>query len=476
MGVGPSGFDRVPEVTARLLKDEANVVIARTGRHPAIAELTRIRTVITGDDLYDEAGSFAEVYDRLADRVLEAAEQRRVVFAVPGSPAVGEFTVSRIRRLAADRNLTVEVIGAESFVDAICSELAIDPLEQGLQVLDGRDLPDPIPLHVPTIIAQVDLPVVAADVLARLGELVGEDAPITVATDVGGPDAQVITVPIGQLDPSIATVRTSLVVDAQPVGWWGAIDIMRRLRRECPWDAQQTHHSIIANLTEEAAELAEALAGLPAGAPNGDPDFGAYADVEEELGDVLLQVLFHIAMGEPSGGLSPDGVGQMLVEKLVRRHPHVFGDATAESAADVLEVWEQAKALERAQDIGARSLFDGVARGLHAIGKAQKVQERAAQVGFDWTDAEPVYAKLAEEIAELRSAVTGEDRLHELGDVLFTAINLARHLDVGPEVALRTAVGRFQGRMEWMESNAELAACTAAELEVLWQAAKDEEE
>jgi len=472
VGVGPGGLDRLPDSTRDLLLDPAFSLIVRTVRHPALAELAGLREVISGDDLYESIESFEAVYDQLAGRVLARAESGPVIFAVPGSPSVGEFAVARLRRLAFERGTPVELIGAESFVDVICSELSIDPLERGLQILDGRDLPDPFPLHVPTIIGQIDLPVVAAHVLAVLSELLGTDTLITVATDLGGPGARLETKPIGEFDSSIASLRTSLVLQPRPAGWLGAIDIMRKLRRDCPWDAGQTHQSLVANLTEEAAELAEALAGLPLAAPGGEPDYGAYADVEEELGDVLLQVLFHISMGEEAGTLRPDGVGQVLIDKLVRRHPHVFGNEQADSPDEVLGVWERAKASEK----GGRTLFEGVANHLDPLNKAEKIQDRARGVGFDWAAAEPVYEKLLEEIAELENARTHDERLHELGDVLFTVINLARHLGVGSEVALRRAVHRFQSRLEWMESQIDLAAASPEDLENWWEAAKDEEE
>lgn len=429
-----------------------------------------MREIIAGDDLYESEENFEAVYDQLAARVMRYHDEGSVIFAVPGSPSVGEFTVPRIRRLAAQLGVTVETIGAESFIDAICAEVGIDPLERGLQVLDGRDLPDPLPLHVPTIVAQLDVPVVAADALSRLADLLGDDATITVVSDAGGENARIETRPIRDFDGSIASLRTSLVVDPQrPTGWLGAVEIMRTLRGECPWDADQTHHSLIANLTEEAAELAEALATLPA--DSDEPDFGAYADVEEELGDVLLQVLFHIAIGEPSGALRADAVAQALIDKLVRRHPHVFADESVGSAEDVLDVWERAKATEK----GTRKLFDGVARNLEPLTRAAKVQERARSVGFDWDAADPVFAKLREEIAELANAESEEEKLHELGDVLFTVVNLARHMRIGPEVALRTAVQRFARRLEWMESQGDLSAATSGELESWWDAAKDNE-
>lgn len=472
VGVGPSGFDQLPDDVQAILLNPQHHVIARTLEHPALAQLAEQRLVESGDDLYRTSETFEQVYDALAQRVVDAAQGRTVVYAVPGSATVGELSVPLVVERAEQLGVRTRTLAGESFVDAVCRVAGIDPLAHGLQVLDGRNLPNPLPLHVPTIIGQVDVPVVAADVLSRLGDLIGEHGSITVVTDAGGHDQAVTTAPVSQLDHSIASLRTSLVVPAQPSGWLGAIDIMRRLRTDCPWDAEQTHHSLVTNLTEEAAELADALVGLGPDAPDGNVDFGAYADVEEELGDVLLQVLFHIAMAEPSGALSPDGVGTVLIDKLVRRHPHVFADVEATDAAGVHAIWDKVKAAEKSRD----SVFDGVARSLTPLAKAEKVQSRAANVGFDWPDAAPVYAKLQEEIAELAQAETASEREAELGDVLFTVVNLARKLGIGAEVALRRTVERFQQRVEWMEQQADLADESPDRLEELWEQAKDEEE
>lgn len=457
---------------AALLIAPDHTVIARTTEHPAISHLATVRDVQSADDLYRSSETFEAVYEQLATRVVTAAADGDVVFAVPGSPTVGELSVPLVIRQAADAGIEVNVVSGESFIEAVCREVGIDPLADGLQVVDGRNLPDPLPLQVPTIIGQVDVPVIAADVLARLGDLIGDAGELTVVTDAGGLEQSIVTATVRDLDPSIASLRTSLVVMPQAAGWYGAVDIMRRLRVECPWDAEQTHASIVANLTEEAAELADALVALGPTAPNGELDFGAYADAEEELGDVLLQVLFHIVMAEQAGALSPDGVGTVLIDKLVRRHPHVFGDVLADDAQQVHDIWDQVKAAEKQRE----SVFDGVARNLTPLAKAEKVQSRAAKAGFDWDAADPVYDKLAEEIDELRNAKSPGEREAELGDVLFTVVNLARKLGVGSEVALRRTVDRFQRRVEWMEAHTELDGLDAVELEELWQRAKDEEE
>lgn len=468
VGLGPADWDRTSPDAREALLDPARTVIVRTRRHPAVATLASHRSVVDGDDLYDEADTFEDVYDRLAERVISAAADQPVAFAVPGSPAVGEFTVPRIRALAGARGLTVSVMPGESFVDATCLAVGIDPLERGLQVLDGRALPDPLALGVPTIIAQVDVPVVAADVVARLSDVLDADTEITVVRDAGGADEMIERLDLGRVRPDVAGIRTSFVVDAPSGGWYGVVDVMRHLRAECPWDRDQTHVSLVSNLVEETHELIDAIAALSPG----EVDHGVYADVEEELGDVLLQVLFHAAIGEEVGALSVDRIAETLRQKLIRRHPHVFGDLEAANAADVRSTWDAVKAREKGP---AASVLDGIPTGLPALGRAEDVQRRAARVGFDWPDLDGVVDKVREELAEVMAADAPDAVAHELGDLLFAVINLARHVDADPEVALRQTIHRFERRFRWMEAQRDLGSASLDDLERLWQDAKRQE-
>lgn len=478
VGLGPAGLDLVDPANLGLLLDPSVRVLVRTTRHPAAHELTAQRVVESGDDLYEVCDTFEEVYGQLASRVVEAAAAGRVVFAVPGSPNVGEFTVPLIRSLADEAGLSVEMRGGPSFVDAMCADLGIDPLADGLQILDGRDLPDPIWLGVPTIIAQVDLPIVLGDVLERLSRVMPPGAPISVVIDAGGVDARVIRGTPESIDPQLAGLRTSLFVEGGG-GLAGVIGAMRRLRRECPWDREQTHHSIVSNLIEEAHELADALSALSATAPSAaDVGDGAYGEVEDELGDVLLQVLFHITMGEEIGALRFDDVAETLRLKLVRRHPHVFGEREAGTAAEVRRIWEEVKTEEQATQHGIASLMDGVSAGLPSLVRADKLQGRAASAGFDWATPAEVADKVREELDELAVAVAAGDPAaveEELGDVLLAVVNLARHTHADAEAALRRAAGKFEHRFRAMEASGSLAGLSLDELEARWQRAKADE-
>ena len=472
VGLGPGTLDRVSGRALDLLRDPEAKVVLRTTDHPAAEQLAALRVVEGFDDVYEGAASFDAVYDEVARRVVDLAGTHSVVYGVPGSPLIGERTVPMIRRLASAQGIEVEVLPAESFVDAALVEVGLDPLFSGFQLLDGHDLPDPLELHLPTLIGHVSLPIIAADVLDRLRALLPDDAPITVLHELGTPDQSVERVPLSELTPDLAGIRVSLFLDPGPNGLHGVVQVMRRLRTECPWDAEQTHQSILPNLVEEAYELYDALEAVGDGVPGGgtEPDWGAYADVEEELGDVLLQVLFHTTMGEEVGGVSLEGVVSELRLKLVRRHPHVFGDVEAGSAQDTLERWERIKTEEK----GRESALDGIPRSLPSIPRAEKLQKRAAGVGFDWDEVGPVLGKVREELAELEEAMGTPHAEHELGDLLFSVVNLARHLDLDPELAARRAVDRFEERFRRVERLADrpLGGMSLAEMDELWEQAK----
>ncbi len=417
------------------------------------------------DDLYDQAEEIADVYPAIADRVIAAAMDGPVVFAVPGSPLVGEFAVRLILEAAVD----AEVIPGESFVDLVLSEVGCDPLDRGLQILNGHDLPDPLVMDKPTIIGHVDHPRLLADVLDAVSRVTAEDTVATVLCNLGSEDPLVVTAPIDALEPSHAGLQTSLFVDAEPGGIIGAVRVMRRLRLECPWDREQTHASLVKNLIEETYELIDAIAGLA----GGDIDWVAYAGVEDELGDVLLQVLFHSAIARQAGGFDIDGVAEVLRRKLIRRHPHVFGDTTVTGPDEVKRNWDRIKEAE--SGVTTDSLLGGVSAGLPAVQRASKIQNRAAKVGFDWSTAAEVLPKVREEIEELTAAMCGEgDIQSELGDTLFAIINLARHLGLDPELALTAANQRFEERFRRMEADGPLDGLSLHELDRRWERAKSD--
>ncbi len=474
VGLGPAGLDRLPDTTIAALDDPDRAVIVRTLRHPAAAELAARREVVSCDDLYDRAEGFDDLYAAITDRVFDAVQRGPAVYAVPGSAVVGERAVRALRNRAAEENVSVVVRPGESFLDLAWLRTGCDPITDSVQILDGRALPDPLQLHVPTLITQVDRPEVLADVVVALGRTLPDDTLVVFLDRLGDPDEVVATAPLHELHRHAPGPRTSLYLAPPLNGWFGLVTTNRLLRTECPWDRKQTHHSLLRHLIEETYETVEAISVLSEAAPGGEPDFGAYAEVEEELGDLLLQVVFHATLAEEPGAFGVEEVAEGIRRKLVHRHPHVFGDVTAEDAETVKANWESLKAAEKTRD----SLMDDVPQALPALARADKLQRRAASAGFDWETLDPVMAKLREEVAELHEDIDDPAAaIHELGDVLFSVINLARHLDIDAEMAFRRANDRFESRFRIVEdlaaaSGRTLGDMSLEELDAYWDQAK----
>lgn len=466
-GLGPGHLRRLPAAHRTLLEDCSRTLVVRTLQHPAASELADVRPVVACDDLYAEFERFDDVYDAIVARVLSHLARGPTIYAVPGSPLVGEFAVRRLLAAAPE----AEILPAESFVDAILRRVDYDPLSRGLRIINGHDLPHPLALDAPTIVAHLDRPEMLADVASTLSRVLPEGAEVTVCANLGGDDETVLTVPVDRVPADLAGFRTSLFIDTHPAGLFGLVAVSSRLRVECPWDRRQTHQTLVRHLLEEAYELIEAISALPD--EGGEVDYVAYDGVEEELGDVLLQVLFHAAIASEHGAFGIDDIATRLQAKLVRRHPHVFGTVEVADADEVVTNWERIKAEERGE--ARRSIIDGIPGGLPAMERAEAVQRRAAQVGFDWEEAGDIVDVLAAEVVELAAAMRGDgDPGHELGDVLFTAVNLLRRLDLTGEQALRRAVNRFERRFRAMEATGPLEGLRLDELEPRWQAAKDE--
>ena len=465
-GLGPGDFDRIPGSVQTILLDPARTVIVRTQSHPAAEQLAARREVVFCDDLYESLGDFESVYDAIVERVITTSQTDEVVYAVPGSPLVGEFAV---RQLLAS-GVEVELIPAESFVDAVLVEVGYDPFDRGLQILNGHSLPDPLVLDKPTIVGHLDRPEILAEVVASLARVLPENAQFTVLAGLGASAAIVVETIPEEVDTALAGFRTSIFVDAEPGGLIGAVQAMRVLRAECPWDQEQTHQSLIKYWVEESNELIDAIGRLG----EDEVDLVAYAAVEDELGDVLLNVLFHAAIAREAGAFDIDDVGEVLRQKLVRRHPHVFGDVEVGSADEVKANWDLIKAAEKGEE--RESAMDGIPTGMTGLHRASKVQNRAAKVGFDWSEAAEVLPTVRGEVDELEAVMADPTRSEaELGDVLFSVVNLARHLGLDPELSLRKATDRFERRFRSMEDAGTLVGLDLDQLNDRWERAKTED-
>lgn len=490
VGLGPGAEGALP-LRAFALLTSGLPVLLRTARHPtveagaladALAALPP-NTVSALDDEYEHGASFSEVYDAIVARVLRThAALGDLVYAVPGHPLFGETTVARLLERARAENIPAVVVGAPSFVDA-CLEALGESITGNLHVVDALTLAEVLPHPAPSLrtggpilLYQVhDREAASLAKLALMRAGFPDEHPVTVLRGSGLPSAEVATLPLFELDRRDHDHLTSVWVpplapESRPLDFDALLRIVARLRRPgdgCPWDLKQTHESLRKYALEEAYEVAEAI-------DSEDPD--ALCD---ELGDLLLQVALHARISSEADGFDAGDVCEAICKKLLRRHPHIFGDAVAETAEEVLENWNAIKREERGGG-EPESLLDGISRSLPALSQALETSERVVAVGFEWPELSQVLAKVDEELAELRAELPDgpKERIAgELGDLLFTLVNVARKVGIDPEDALRGQLARFGRRWRYIESSARsqsrsVESLPLAEQEKLWNEAK----
>jgi tetrapyrrole methylase family protein / MazG family protein len=461
VGLGPGPADLVtPDTLAAMERHERRFV--RTMRHPSSSVLPE--GTVSFDDLYDSAATFDEVYRQIVETLVRAASEGDVLYAVPGSPRVLERTVDLLLERRDD--VEVDVRPAVSFLDVVWSRLQVDPFAEGVRLVDGHVFAERAAgERGPLLVAHCHANWVLSDIKLAYERETPDRA--VLLHHLGLDDELIVDVSWDRIDQTIeADHLTSLWIPeaAAPVGaeLVRFAEVVRRLREECPWDRQQTHESLVRYVIEETYEVVEAIASA-------DP-----ALLEEELGDLLLQVFLHSAIAAQAGEFTIADVAHAISEKMIRRHPHVFGDVAVDDADHVARNWEQIKAAEKGTTDTPSSVLDGVPGSLPALAYASELGRKAAKVGFDWPDVDGVWAKVDEELAELRDDPTSLD---EMGDVLFAVSNLARHLGLDAEGALRAAASKFRDRFEVVERLArqrgfDLAAADLATLDALWDEAK----
>ena len=476
VGLGPAGADLVLPAARVALEQIPNRYV-RTSRHPAVADLAAAGMKLRSfDDGYELADDLDAVYGSIAAELLDvAATAGEIVYAVPGNPAVAERSVELLRDAAARGDVELEIVPGLSFAELAWARLGVDPMG-GARVADARTLTaDAVVGDGPVLVAQCDSRLLLSDVKLVLLEVLPADAPVTVLQRLGLDDEQVRTVRLADLDRAVEPDHlTALLVDsgvsaaARELG--RLLGLAERLRRPggCPWDADQTHHSLTRYLLEEAYEVVEAVEALPPDAPAGNVPDDAYRALEDELGDLLYQVIFHAVLAEEAGAFDMADVARGINDKLVRRHPHVFGDTDAATSSDVMRNWEQIKKDEK----GSTSIVAGITPGLPSLLYAHKLMRKAASIGLDPGGRDDALERLEAALAELRTG-EGRDLETQLGDLLAAAIVLARSGGVDAESALRGWAVRFRRRFEAMERLAEarqleLAALPAPAVAELW--------
>lgn len=476
IGLGPGSIDHLT-LKAWTVLQSAETVYLRTARHPCVSQLPATVSCLSFDEVYQTFERFEDVYAEIATRILTAAKRDgQVVYAVPGDPLVGEASVARIMERARAEALDVEIIHGLSFIEPCLALIGHDALD-GLQILDALAVAEqyhpPINPAQPALLAQVYSRDVASNLKLTLMNQYPDEFQVTLIHGAGEPEASVESLRLFEIDRSAQIgMTTSLHLPAlgELSSFEALQNIIAHLRAPegCPWDREQTHQSLRPYLIEEAYEVLDTLDA-------DDPEA-----LCQELGDLLLQILLHTQIAIDFGEFAMSDVLQHLNEKMLRRHPHVFGDvAPTSDLAQLSRIWNEVKAAEKSEaDQQTDSLLDGVAKSAPALFVAQRYSARAAKVGFDWPDISGVEAKFREELEEVLAAETADERANELGDLLFVTVNWLRWLGVDdPESLLRSINAKFYRRFKHVEMQAAQAGkplgdFSLDELDRWWQDAK----
>ena len=479
VGLGPAGPELVTHEARQLIAGAAALFL-RTRRHPAAALHPGAPSF---DHHYETVDTFDGVYRAIVEDLVDAATHLAptgsVVYAVPGSPSVAESTVALLRRhpRVVDGSITLVVHPGVSFLDLAFERLGVDPVTAGVRVVDGETFAvDAAGEHGPLLVAQCWNRTVLSDIKLSVDPAPAE--PVTVLHHLGLADEWVGEVAWDELDRAFAPDHlTSLWIPrlAAPV----AAELVRLdelvhiLRERCPWDRRQTHGSLARHLQEESYEVLEAIdaltavdesvagstaagstVGVAAGGSTGNEE-RAVAHLEEELGDLLFQVYFHATLAAEAGRFTLADVARGVHDKLVSRHPHVFGGVTADTPEQVATNWEALKLAEK----GRTSVTEGIPGALPSLALAAKLQRKALAVGMVLPGVAEEAARVTDGVGRLSSgsedrtrvtdgAGAGAETEQALGDLLFSLANVARLLGVDPETALRARAGRFRTMVE----------------------------
>ncbi|MFS0784151.1 nucleoside triphosphate pyrophosphohydrolase [Bacillus sp. 1P06AnD] len=475
MGLGAGDLNQISLGVYKKLQ-KAGACWTRTLDHPVIESLQREGIQFRSfDSVYEKYDTFPEVYEEISETLLELAKAEDVIYTVPGHPMVAEMTVQLLLEKGGQSGVEIKIEGGQSFLDPLFQAVRVDPID-GFQLLDGTALrKEDVQMKQHLIIGQVYDSFIASDVKLTLMEKYDDEYQVALVTAAGSEKEEVKWVPLFELDreaslSNLTSVYVPPVQDEKMMRKEFARlrSIIADLRGPggCPWDQKQTHESLKKYLLEEAYELLDAI----------DQD-----DVDAmigELGDVLLQVLLHAQIAEDDGMFSIEDVIQTLSDKMIRRHPHVFGNVLVSGVDDVKTNWDAIKKTEAGSTDTDTSILAGVEQSLPQLLIAYEYQKKASKAGFDWNEAEPAWEKVKEELEEFHEEAIKKgsktDLQLEYGDILFSLVNIARFYDIYPEEALFQANRKFVRRFQYIENHIQkpINEYTLEQLDALWNEAK----
>ncbi len=446
VGLGPADLTYLSPVVSELIATAARTLV-RTRRHPSAAGLSAAGSL---DHHYQRASTFDEAYGAMVEELVAEATTYApdpIIYAVPGSPLIAERTVELLR---SDARVDVTVVPALSFLDLAWERLGIDPLTDAVRLVDAERFVERTGgMGGPFLVAQCWSQTLLSDIKLSVADRDDDALPeVVLLHHLGLEDEQVVSLEWWEMDRTLTPDHlTSLFIPALPDAGREMArleHLMRTLREQCPWDRAQTHATLMPHLLEESYEVLDALEEL-AGAPGARED--AFSHLEEELGDLLFQIVFHARLGEEEGRFTLDDVARGVHDKLVLRHPHVFADVDATTAEQVMENWEEIKRREK----GRTSVTDGIPHSLPALLFATKLQRKALSIDLGASGPPDSTllgllervgrAAATESTREDPDAPLAKDDAHtaaDIGEILFLVADLARRLKIDPEQALRS--------------------------------------
>ena len=475
VGLGPGEAGLVTRAAWQWLELIPEIYL-RTVHHPVVSGLPSSLKVIGFDDVYDHSKTFEDVYETIIERILELGSRPGgVTYAVPGHPMVAEVTSTEIYKRAIQQGIPVRVLDGLSFLEPAFTTLNIDPFD-GLVLLDALEIArhhhPKFPPSFPALISQIYSRQVAADVKLTLMASYPDHHRVKLVHNAGTSQMLVEELALYEIDRTDHIGMMS-VLYIPPLGDNMAFEsfqeIIAHLRAPegCPWDREQTHQSLRNNLLEETYEALIAL-------DMDDPEA-----MEEELGDILLQIVLHAQIASEYGEFTMADIINRISSKIIRRHPHVFLNEKTSGVDTVLRKWEDLKQIERDEKNNGefKGILEGVPAVFPALAQAQEFQARAARVGFDWERIEDVWSKVYEELDEVKQAAHKKELEDEYGDLLFALVNVIRWQKLDAESILREANSRFRSRFQFVETSVNrmgkaMRELSLKELDSLWEQAK----
>lgn len=475
LGLGPGSEESLTIGTLEILKGGKNIYF-RTEKHPTVSYLKSIGIQFdTYDEKYEKYDNFDDVYMDIAEDLIKKHKLHKdVIYAVPGHPLVAETSVKNLIELCKKHNIHIEIFPAVSFIDAVIESLKLDPI-QGLKIIDAFDIKNQVlDKRVGLLITQVYNRFIATDVKLNLQEYYKDDMEVYFVRAAGVKGLESVRkIKLYELDRQEDTdYLTSIYIPKEldaTIDFQDLIQVVDTLRGDngCSWDREQTHESLKKFLIEECYEVLEAI-------DEKDDD-----KIIEELGDVLLQVILHAQIAKEDGYFTINDIIKSITNKMINRHPHIFKNLESKNTKEVLDSWEEIKVKEKGFDTYTDTLKH-VPKNLPGLMRADKVQQKAAALGFDWNTVEPAMEKVLEELQEIKDVYKENNRAkiqEEVGDLVFSTVNVARLLDIDPEFAVNYSIDKFITRFQYIEENArnrnlDLKNMSLAEMDALWNESK----